>query len=333
MMTTPESYAGVPHLKADRNFNRTLERFSRSTQTRGRFRFGGYSALFDLKKMKFRHPLLAATTDGVGTKLDLARRVGRHDTIGVDLVAMSVNDLITCGAKPVLFLDYFAAGAFDRKRTQEVMRGIARGCRESGCVLAGGETAIMPGFYTDSTYDLAGFAVGFVEQSRVIHGRHVKRGHVLLGLASSGFHANGFSLIRKIFTKEELSGRVGQKLLTPTRIYVKPVLEVIRKVRVDAIAHITGGGFYDNLPRVLPKGLGARVFRGSWPVDRLFSEVRRRARYSERKMFHTFNMGIGMVLILPRAGVVRAQQFLRKYGVASWEIGVVTEGSVRVVEP
>ena len=326
-MVPIDSYAGVPHLKGDRSFNRALANLARSTAGSIPVPIGGYSALFDMKKLKVRDPLLVATTDGVGTKLDIARWVGKHDTIGIDLVAMSVNDLITCGATPVLFLDYIASGAFDRNRTIEVLRGIARGCREAGCTLGGGETAIMPGFYGDSTYDLAGFALGVVERSQVISGTRVRAGHALLGLASSGFHANGFSLIRKVFTKKELSGTIGRKFLTPTRIYVKPVLDVVRRVGVDAIAHITGGSFYDNLPRIVPKGLGVSITPRSWPVDSLYFEVRRRARYTEREMYHTFNMGIGMIFLLRRSLVKQAQMILKEHQIESWEIGIVKKGS------
>ena len=322
-----DAYAGVPHLKSDPAYNRVLAKLARSTQKNAPFRFGGFSALFDIQKLGLRHPILVSTTDGVGTKLELARLLGKHDTIGIDLVAMCVNDLITCGAKPIFFLDYFATGAFDRKKTVRVIEGIARGCREAECALLGGETAIMPGFYGDSKYDLAGFAVGVVEQSKVIDGQTVRQGDVLLGLASAGFHSNGFSLLRKVFTKKELSGKIGLRLLTPTKIYVKSILELIRKVPVGAIAHITGGGFYDNLPRALPKRLGARIVRGSWPVDGLFTEVQKRSRSSDREMFHTFNMGIGTVLAVRRLDANAAQNVLKKYKVLSWPIGVVTKGS------
>jgi phosphoribosylformylglycinamidine cyclo-ligase len=331
-MSAVESYAGVPHLKSDRTYNETLAKLARSTQGKVQSRFGGFSALVDFQKFKYHHPLLVSTTDGVGTKLDLARLLGKHDTIGIDLVAMCVNDLITCGAQPIFFLDYFASGAFDRKRTVEAIKGIAKGCLEANCALLGGETAIMPGFYADSTYDLAGFAVGAVEKSKVIDGHAVKSGDVLLGLVSSGFHSNGFSLLRKIFTKKELSGTVGRTLLTPTRIYVKPVLEVTRKISVGAIAHVTGGGLYDNLPRVLPKGLTARIVKKSWPIQKLFFEVQARARYSERQMFHTFNMGIGMVLALKRFDVIAAQDVLKKYKIDSWIIGIVEKGREVVIQ-
>lgn len=319
------SYAGVPHLKGDSSYNRMLATLAKSTQKNQASRFGGFSALFDIKKYNLKHPLVVATTDGVGTKLDLARLLGKHDTIGIDLVAMCVNDLITCGARPAFFLDYFAAGKFDKKKTTEVIRSIAKGCIEAECSLIGGETAIMPDFYDDSKYDIAGFSVGFVEQSKVIDGRDVKSGDVLLGIESSGFHSNGYSLLRKVFTKNELSGKIGRELLIPTRIYVKPVLEIIKRISVHAIAHITGGGFYDNLPRVLPKGLGAQMIR-SWKIKHLFFEVQKRTGYKDQQMFHTFNMGIGMVLVLDRADVQAAQNVLKKFKLSSWIIGSVKKG-------
>jgi phosphoribosylformylglycinamidine cyclo-ligase len=327
-----KSYAGVPHLKGDPQYNQALTKLVRSTRPGGEFGFGGFSSLFDLKKLGMKDPILVSTADGVGTKLELAKHQGKHGTIGIDLVAMCVNDLITCGAKPIFFLDYFAAGKFDQKRTVEVIRGIARGCRESGCALVGGETAIMPGFYSDSKYDLAGFAVGVVERNRVINGERVKAGDILLGLESSGFHSNGYSLLRKVFTKKELSGTIGGKLLIPTRIYVKSVLELIRNIDALAIAHITGGGFYDNLPRVLPKGLGVSIRKGSWPIPKLFAQVQKRAHYSEREMFRTFNMGIGMAVLIRASDAGRAQMILRRHRIRSWEIGAVVKGNgVRVV--
>ncbi len=321
------AYAGVPHLKGDRSYNQTLASLAKSTQKNQASRFGGFSALFDIQKLNLKHPMIVATTDGVGTKLDLARLLGKHDTIGIDLVAMCVNDLITCGAKPAFFLDYFAAGKFDKKKTVAVLRSISNGCIEAECSLIGGETAIMPGFYDDSKYDIAGFSVGFVERSKVIDGRQVKSGDVLLGIESSGFHSNGYSLLRKIFTKQELSGKIGRELLIPTKIYVKPVLEILKRVSVHAIAHITGGGFYDNLPRVLPKGLGAKIIRNSWKIKDLFFEVQKRAKYQADQMHHTSNMDIGMVLVLDRADVVSAQTILKKHKLSSWMIGTIKKGS------
>lgn len=323
MVKTLESYAGVPHLKGDPAYNDALKQLVGSTQKKTKSRFGGFSALFDLQKLNLRHPLLVATTDGVGTKLEIANLLGKHDTIGLDLVAMCVNDLVTCGAKPLFFLDYFATGAFDRKKTIQVIKGIARGCREAQCALVGGETAIMPGFYGNARYDLAGFSVGAVEKSKAIDGSGVQAGDAILGLESSGFHSNGYSLLRRVFTKKQLSGTVGCVLLTPTRIYVKPILDLTRSIPVHGIAHITGGGFYDNLPRILPKGLGARIQTGTWPVADLFFEVQMRAKYSARQMFHTFNMGIGMMTVIRKSNVAKAMEILRRNHVRSWEIGMV----------
>lgn len=323
MVKKLEAYAGVPHLKGDVGYNDALKKIVRSTPGARETSFGGFSALLDIQKFRMRHPLLVSTTDGVGTKLDLARIIGKHDTVGIDLVAMCVNDLITCGARPVLFLDYFAAGKFDKKTTLEVIRGIADGCRQAGSALLGGETAIMPDFYEENRYDLAGFSVGLVEKSKVIDGRKVKAGDVILGLESSGFHSNGYSLIRKVFTATELSGVIGRKLLAPTLIYVRPVLELCKKIDVHAIANITGGGLYDNLPRVLPEGLGAKIQKGTWPVSPLFKEVQKRANYSDEQMFHTFNMGVGMVVVVRKNEVENAKILLRKYNITSWEIGAI----------
>ena len=327
-----QSYAGVPHLKADKPFNRALSSLARSTQKNGQLPFGGFSALFDIQKFKLKHPLIVSTTDGVGTKLEVAKFQKKHDTIGIDLVAMCANDLIACGAKPIFFLDYFAAGKYDKKRTLEIIGGIAKGCKQAECALIGGETAIMPGFYESARYDLAGFAVGLVESSKVIDGQAVKKDDVLLGIESSGFHSNGYSLLREVFTEKELSGKVGKELLIPTHIYVQAVLDLISKIEIKAIAHITGGGFRDNLPRVLPKGLGAKIVRKSWPIRNLFFEVQKRARYSDDQMYHTFNMGIGMVLVLERSDVKSAQRILDKHKFNSWIIGTMKRGKGVLVQ-
>lgn len=319
--------AGVPHLKGDLSYNRQLAHWIERSKIPGVIgKPGGFSSLFDLRKLRLRDPLLVSTTDGVGTKLELARLLAKHDTIGIDLVAMCVNDLVTTGAKPLFFLDYLAAAKFNPQVTAEVLKGIVHACREAGCALAGGETAIMPGFYEDSKYDLAGFAVGVVERKRLIDGKKIQLGDRLLGLASSGFHSNGYSLLRKIFHARELKGAIGRKLLTPTRIYVKPVLEVLRKTPVRGIVNITGGAFYDNLPRVLPKGRGALIDTGCWPRPELFEVVRRRGNISRFEMFHTFNQGIGMILILEKRYLSRAQSILKQFRISSWEIGRVIPG-------
>ena len=303
--------AGVPHLKGDPAYNRQIAALIKSSRVPGVLGPpGGFSSLFDLRKTGVRDPILVSTTDGVGTKLELARLLGRHDTIGIDLVAMSVNDLLTTGAQPLFFLDYFATGKFKPRVTAEVLKGIVRGCREAGCALVGGETAVMPDFYTDSKYDLAGFAVGIVERRSVVDGRKIRSGERLLGLASSGFHSNGFSLLRKIFSPGKLKGKLGRELLRPTRIYVKPVLEVLKKVSIRGIVHVTGGGFYDNLPRVVPEGLSARIDSSAWPRPKLFDRVRRHGNISNFEMFRTFNMGIGMILIVEKKiGKIGAEPF------------------------
>jgi len=259
---------------------------------------GGFSGLFPIEVSRYKEPFLVASTDGVGTKLKIAQLIRKHDTVGIDLVAMGVNDVITCGAKPIFFLDYFATGKLELGVAQEVIRGIHKGCVQSGCILLGGETAEMPGFYKRGEYDLAGFCVGTVEREELIDGKEIEPGDIIFGLPSSGLHSNGFSLVRKIFSQKELRS-LGKELLKPTKIYVKDVLSV--KSIVRGIAHITGGGFIDNIPRILPRGCQALIHKGSWRVPRIFHRVQQKGKIEEREMFHTFNMGIGMVLIVSPA--------------------------------
>jgi phosphoribosylformylglycinamidine cyclo-ligase len=265
---------------------------------------GGFGALIEIGK-RFREPVLVAGTDGVGTKLKLAFELGRHDTIGIDLVAMSVNDILVQGAEPLFFLDYFACGKLEVDVAAEVIRGIASGCEQAGCALIGGETAEMPGMYAAGEYDIAGFAVGVVEKSRIIDGRSIEAGDVVLGLASSGLHSNGFSLVRKIITNADArldmplgDGTLGQTLLAPTRIYVKPLLALMRDVPLKGLAHITGGGLVENIPRVLPEGLQARLQRASWPRPPVFEWLQRYGGVSEVEMHRVFNCGIGMAVIV-----------------------------------
>ena len=319
--------AGVPHLKGDPGYNRKIRALVNRSRVPGVLgKPGGFSSLFDLKKTGVRDPILVSTTDGVGTKLELARLLKKHDTIGIDLVAMCVNDLITTGARPLFFLDYFATGKFNPPVTAGVLKGIVTGCRQAGSALVGGETAIMPGFYGDSKYDLAGFAVGVVGRSQVVDGRKIRAGDRLLGLASSGFHSNGYSLLRKIFSEKELKGPLGKELLTPTRIYVKPVLELLKRVPVRGIANITGGAFYDNLPRIFPGGLGARIDGRSWHSPRLFRTVQVRGSISNFEMFRTFNLGIGLILVMEKKVVPAAKKILSRFKLSSWEIGEVVKG-------
>jgi phosphoribosylformylglycinamidine cyclo-ligase len=331
--------AGVPHLKGDPDYNRKIVKLIRSTHVPGVMGSAtGFAALFDFKKAGVKDPLLVSSTDGVGTKLEIARLQGRHDTIGIDLVAMCVNDLITCGAKPIFFLDYYATGKWDPAITEEVLKGIALGCREAGCALVGGETAIMPGFYNihknggDEVpeYDLAGFSVGVVDRRKVISGSQIRPGDTVLGIASSGFHSNGYSLLRKIFSEEDLSGHLGKELLTPTRIYVKPVLKLLQTVPLKGIVNITGGGFWDNLPRVIPDGLGATILKGSWTVPKLFNLVQDSGNISNFEMARTFNMGIGMVLILRKQDTARAQKILKQMKLPSWPIGEIRRAKAKV---
>lgn len=261
---------------------------------------------------------LVSGTDGVGTKLKLAFEMDKHDTIGIDLVAMSVNDIVTCGAKPMFFLDYFATGALDVDKAEQVVKGIVDGCKQCDCILMGGETAEMPGFYPEGEYDLSGFAVGFVAKEKLIDGSKVKAGDVLLGLPSSGVHSNGFSLVRKILQKsgaslgDQLEGTektLGEALLMPTTIYVNKVLDMAEKIPVKAMAHITGGGFTDNIPRVLPAGLGVRVSKGSWEIPPLFLWLQKAGEVADPEMFRTFNMGIGMVVVTDKEGASMASEF------------------------
>jgi phosphoribosylformylglycinamidine cyclo-ligase len=270
---------------------------------------GGFGGLFSIDREKYRDPVLVSGTDGVGTKLMLARTLGRHDTIGIDLVAMCVNDILACGAEPLFFLDYFATGRLELDRAQQVIEGIAEGCRQAGCALLGGETAEMPGMYGDGEYDLAGFAVGVVERDRIIDGRRVRAGHHLLGLPSSGPHSNGYSLIRKVLERSgadpaaPLPGGDGTSLaaalLAPTRIYVRPVLELLAGTDgIDGIAHITGGGLTENIVRVVPDHLGLEIDTGVWAWPPVFRWLQEQGRIETTEMHRTFNCGIGLVLLV-----------------------------------
>lgn len=331
-MSITYAKAGVSIDKGN-EFVRRIKPLAKSTSIPGIVSgIGGFSALFDIKSLGLKHPLIVSSTDGVGTKLQVAQFTGCHETIGIDLVAMCVNDLVTCGAKPLFFLDYYAMGKLKLEQSVSMMKGIVKGCRDAGCALIGGETAEMPGFYDEDKYDLAGFAIGVVDKSKVIDGVDVKRGDVVIGLASSGFHSNGYSLVRKLYSKVELSGSIGKKFLTPTKIYVKPVLDLISKVKVKALAHITGGGFYDNIPRVIPSGLGVIVQKNSWQVPPLFWQVMERAQVSSHEMFRTFNMGIGMIAVVGKKDVQKTQKILSAFSIKSWVIGEMVKGSgVKIV--
>jgi len=291
---------------------------------------GGFSALTSIPK-KYKEPILVSSTDGVGTKLKVADAMNKHDTIGIDLVAMSVNDVVVTGAEPLLFLDYFATGKLNNKKAVDIMKGIVKGCKLAGCALVGGETAEMPSVYNGEEYDLAGFCVGIAEKNKIIDGKAVNKGDIVIGIGSSGPHSNGFSLIRKLFSKSELEGRFGKVLLTPTIIYVKPILKLMEEVKVKSIAHITGGGFYDNIPRVVPGDLSVLIYKELWDVPKIFNIIQKRAGITDRDMYRTFNMGIGMVIVVSKSDVKKAHAVLKKFKLKSWTIGEIIKGSGEVI--
>lgn len=290
---------------------------------------GGFGALFEISK-KYKNPVLVSGTDGVGTKLKLAFMLDKHDTVGIDLVAMSVNDILVQGAEPLFFLDYFACGKLDVATATDVIKGIAAGCEQAGCALIGGETAEMPGMYPAGEYDLAGFAVGAAEKDKLINGSTIAAGDAVLGLASSGAHSNGYSLIRKIIERSgidlnsDFHGRpLRDVVLAPTRIYVKPMLALMEQLPVKGMAHITGGGLLENIPRVLPENLTAILRKNSWDMPPLFSWMQQEGNVAEKEMHRTFNCGIGMAVIVAAADAERAMQLLRDAGETVWQIGSV----------
>jgi phosphoribosylformylglycinamidine cyclo-ligase len=293
---------------------------------------GGFAALVEVSK-KYKNPVMVSGTDGVGTKLKLAFRLKKHDTIGIDLVAMSVNDVLCTGAEPIFFLDYFACSKLDVGVAADVVKGIAQGCEDAGCSLIGGETAEMPGMYDPNEYDLAGFCVGLVEKSRIIDGRRIAPGDAIVGLASSGPHSNGYSLVRKVVavSSEDLyepfdaKRTLGEALLEPTRIYVKAVQAVLAKVAVKGLAHITGGGLTENIPRVLPEKTAARLETSRWPRPPIFDWLQRRGRIDDAEMQRTFNCGIGMVMMVARDDVDAAIEALAEHGTQAFEIGSIAE--------
>ena len=291
---------------------------------------GGFSAFTKIPG-KYKKPILVSSTDGVGTKLMVAGLLKMHSTIGIDLVGMCVNDVIVTGAEPLFFLDYFATGKLNKTKAVQIIRGIVKGCIEAGCSLVGGETAEMPGMYKGDDYDLAGFCVGVVEKDRIIDGRTVRSGDRIIGIQSSGLHSNGFSLVRKVFRKSELKGKIGEVLLTPTIIYVKPILKLLEKINIKSMAHITGGGFYDNIPRVLPSGKTAVVYKGLWPVPEIFRVIERRSGLGGKEMYRTFNMGIGMVIIVDKDDAAKAHGIIEKHRLKSWDIGEIIKGKREVV--
>ena len=301
---------------------------------------GGFGGLFELDLTGITKPVLVSGTDGVGTKLKLAFLMDKHDTVGIDCVAMCVNDIICCGARPLFFLDYIACGKNVPERIADIVKGVCEGCVQSGAALIGGETAEMPGFYPVDEYDLAGYSTGVVDKEKIIDNKTMKAGDVVIALPSSGVHSNGFSLVRKVFDVEnsdikspvdELGGKsIGETLLTPTKIYVKPVLALLDEVRVKGISHITGGGFYENIPRSIPDGLGAKIDRSAVRILPIFDLIAKRGGISERDMFNTFNMGVGMSIVVSKEDAARALSVLRAYGEDAYVIGEIVESEDKI---
>ena len=301
---------------------------------------GGFGGLFELDVKGMERPVLVSGTDGVGTKLKLAFLMDKHDTVGIDCVAMCVNDIICCGAKPLFFLDYIACGKNEPERIAQIVAGVAEGCVQSGAALIGGETAEMPGFYPVDEYDLAGFSVGVVDKCKVLDNSTMRPGDAVIALPSSGVHSNGFSLVRKVFDVEnsdikspvaELGGRsIGETLLTPTKIYVKPMLALFEAVKVKGVSHITGGGFYENIPRSIPQGLGARIEKSAVRVLPIFDLIAKKGNIPERDMFNTFNMGVGMSVVVAAEDADKALQVLRENGEDAYIIGSIVESEDKV---
>lgn len=302
---------------------------------------GSFGGMFDLSVLGYKEPVLVSGTDGVGTKLKLAFMMDKHDTIGQDVVAMCVNDVLAQGAKPLFFLDYVAVGKNHPEKIEQIVKGVADGCVLADCALIGGETAEMPDMYDVDEYDIAGFTVGAVEKSRMIDGTKTESGDVVIGLQSSGVHSNGFSLVRKLIFKDHdldlkekytLSRPLGEALLEPTRIYIRPVSKVLEEVDVHGVAHITGGGFYENMPRCLKPGLGIKINKGSWEIPEIFPFLQKLGNVDEKDMYNVFNMGVGMILVVAEKDVERTMEILAANGEKPSVIGTVTDGEGIVIE-
>lgn len=336
-MTTQLTYkdAGVDISEGARLVD-MIKPLARSTRRAGVMGgLGGFGALFSGRFKGLKDPVIISSTDGVGTKLMIAFMTDRHDTVGIDLVAMSVNDILVSGAELLFFLDYFATGQLDTLRAADVIKGIAKGCKAAGCALVGGETAEMPGLYKAGEYDLAGFAVGVVDKKKIIDGRKIKAGNTLIGIASSGLHSNGYSLARKVIfermrlkhtdTHPYLKKNIGETLLTPTRIYVKPVRQLMTEINLLGMAHITGGGLVENVPRMLPKGLKAVIKKGQWPIPPIFKLIQEGGQIDDAEMARTFNCGIGMVLAVRQSDAEAAVKRLRQLKEKAYIIGAIAK--------
>ncbi|ETT61766.1 phosphoribosylaminoimidazole synthetase [Paenibacillus sp. FSL R7-277] len=328
--------AGVDIAAGNEAVERMKKHVKRTYRPEVMTELGGFGALFGLNKDKYEEPVLVSGTDGVGTKLKIAFAADRHDTIGIDAVAMCVNDIVVQGAEPLFFLDYLACDKVVPEKIEAIVSGIAEGCHQAGCALIGGETAEMPGMYAAGEYDIAGFTVGVADKAKLVTGADIAPGDTVIGLASSGIHSNGFSLVRKLLLEEdgygldevvpELGAPLADVLLAPTRIYVKPLLALLEQLPVKGMAHITGGGFIENIPRVLPENVNVEINYGSWPIQPVFSLMQSKGQVSNRDMFTTFNMGVGLVLVVAEADGERALELLKASGEEAYRIGTVTEG-------
>ena len=335
--------AGVDITKGDKLID-IIKPFARSTFRKEVIAdIGSFGAFFKLDLSKYKNPVLVSSTDGVGTKLKIAFMLKKHDTVGIDLVAMCVNDILTSGAEPLFFLDYFATGKLSTKTAADVIKGIANGCKMAGCSLIGGETAEMPGLYNEGEYDLAGFSVGIVERNKIIDGSGIRSGDIIIGLSSNGLHSNGYSLARKLFLGikkykpnkfiRELNHTIGEELLKPTRIYVKSILPFLKTFKIKGMAHITGGGITENLPRIIPEGsgLGAVIKKVSWPVHKIFDIIQTSGNISDKEMYRTFNMGIGFILVVSKADVMKIIKKLHSLGEKAFVIGHIEKGCTGVL--
>ncbi len=298
---------------------------------------GGFGGLFQLDVNEYTAPVLVSGTDGVGTKLKLAFMMDKHDTVGIDLVAMCVNDILCQGAKPLFFLDYVATGKLKAEKVADIVKGVSEGCIKAGCALIGGETAEMPGFYDEGEYDMAGFSVGMVDKDKIIDGTNIKEGNVVIGLSSSGIHSNGYSLVRKLFFDklgysvdkyiEELGETLGEALIKPTKIYAHTVMAVLKKYEVNGMCHITGGGFYENIPRIIPKDLGVEINLGSWDALPIFDLIQKYGNIDTDEMFKTFNMGIGYIFVVSKENANQILELIEESGEKAFKIGKVVKGT------
>ncbi|MDO6448916.1 phosphoribosylformylglycinamidine cyclo-ligase [Oceanobacillus profundus] len=323
--------AGVDVEKGYEAVERMKKHIAKTTRPEVMGGIGSFAGLFDLSSFTYKEPVMVSGTDGVGTKLKLAFELNKHDSVGIDLVAMCANDIVAQGAQPLFFLDYIACGKNDPAMIEQIVAGISNGCVTAGAALVGGETAEMPGMYEENEYDLAGFVVGIAEKTKLITGEAIKAGDIVIGLASNGIHSNGYSLVRKIIeqldlnsTYHGLSVSLGETVMTPTKIYAKPVAAVLKEVTVKGISHITGGGFYENFPRMMPKGLGVELDKKSWNVPEIFTFLQEKGSIPEKEMYGVFNMGIGMALIVDEANVNRTLTILKEAGEEATVIGSVT---------